>query len=116
MPSYEHIAWLTQRLGALVTEVPVQGDRPLLLDDPSLSYITLSEQHQLFCVGYENGAAHVGQRWSISPPQAGQSVGISASNSVNQRRAEPHFRQIAVQSPSTFLRSSRSQSEAFPMG
>ena len=63
----------------------------------------------------ENGAAHDGQRCSISPPHAGHSVGISASNSANQRRADPHFRQIAVQSPSTFLRSSRSQSEAFPM-
>ena len=35
----------------------------------------------------ENGAEHAGQRWIISPPQAGHSVGISASNSSNQRRA-----------------------------
>ena len=56
--SFEHIAWLKQRLGEQVTAVPVQGDRPLVLDDPALSYITLSEHHQLFCVGYRDGAPH----------------------------------------------------------
>ena len=63
----------------------------------------------------ENGAEHDGQRWIISPPQAGHSAGISLSNSSNQRRAAPHWRQIAVQSPSTLRRSSRSQSEALPI-
>ena len=62
----------------------------------------------------ENGAEHDGQRWIISPPQAGHSVGISDSSSSNQRRAPPQRRQIAVQSPSTLRRSSRSQSDAFP--
>jgi hypothetical protein len=62
----------------------------------------------------ENGAEQDRQRWIISPPQAGHSDGISASSSSNQRRAPPQRRQIAVQSPSTFRRSSLSQSEAFP--
>ena len=40
---------------------------------------------------------------------------MSASNCSNQRRAAPHVRQNATQSPSTFRRSSRSQSLALPM-
>jgi TPP-dependent pyruvate/acetoin dehydrogenase alpha subunit len=63
----------------------------------------------------EKGAPQAGQRWTISPPHAGHSAGISCSNSANQRRAPPQRLQNAVQSPSTFRRSSRSQSEAFPM-
>jgi NHLM bacteriocin system ABC transporter ATP-binding protein len=52
---FESIAWLKQRLGAGVEEVRVQGDHPLVLDDPSCAYVTLSEHHQVFCVGYESG-------------------------------------------------------------
>src|SRR5213076_1845586 len=61
-----------------------------------------------------NGALHEGQRRSIVPPHCGQSSGTSASYSSNQRRAAPHSRQKATQSPSTFRRSSRSQSDALP--
>jgi NHLM bacteriocin system ABC transporter ATP-binding protein len=53
--SPQSIAGLRSRLGGLVENVPVEGDRPLLLTDPSCAYITLSEQHQLFCVDYRNG-------------------------------------------------------------
>ena len=61
----------------------------------------------------ENGALHEGQRRSIRPPHAHRS-GTSDSDSRNQRRAAPQSRQNAVQCPSTFRRSSRSQSAALP--
>ena len=48
-------------------------------------------------------------------PQCGHVSGMSASNRSNQRRAAPHVRQNATQSPSTLRRSSRSQSEALPI-
>jgi hypothetical protein len=63
----------------------------------------------------ENGAPHALQRRSSSPPHSGQASGTSASNSSNQRRAAPHVRQNATQSPSTLRRSSRNQSAALPM-
>jgi hypothetical protein len=63
----------------------------------------------------EKGAEHEGQRWITSPPHAGHSLGISDSSSSNQRRAPPQRRHTAVQSPRTLRRSSRSQSEAFPI-
>ena len=59
--SSETIAWLREQLGDGCENVAVQGDRPLLLDDPSCAYLTLSDHHQLFCVGYEHGRA-VGRR------------------------------------------------------
>jgi NHLM bacteriocin system ABC transporter ATP-binding protein len=73
MAGSEHIAWLKQRLGAHITEIPVQGDQPLLLDDPSCAYVTLSEQHQLFCVGFENGKPH-GRREHLARCAPGQVV------------------------------------------
>ena len=63
-----------------------------------------------------NGAEQDGQRRSIVPPHCGHSSGTSASNSSNHRRAAPQPRQNATQSPSTFRRSSRSQSAALPTG
>ncbi len=69
--SFESIAWLKQHLGNGCEEMPVQGDRPLLLDDPSCAYVTLSEHHQLFCVGYERGNA-VGRREHMATCQPGQ--------------------------------------------
>src|SRR5262245_16400495 len=53
--SSESIPWLKQQLGNHCVEIPVQGDRPLVLDDPSCAYVTLSDHHQLFCVGYRDG-------------------------------------------------------------
>jgi ATP-binding cassette subfamily C protein len=67
----ESIAWLKQRLGSGCEEVLVQGDRPLLLDDPSCAYVTLTEHHQLFCVGYERGAPR-GRREHLALCQPGQ--------------------------------------------
>src|SRR5205823_6775767 len=61
-----------------------------------------------------NGASQDGQRRSIRPPHCGHSSGTSPSKSSNQRRAAPHARQKATQSPSTLRRSSRSHSEALP--
>jgi NHLM bacteriocin system ABC transporter ATP-binding protein len=69
--SFQTIAWLKQRLGAHCREVLVQGDQPLLLDDPSSVYLTLAEQHQLFCVGYENGAPR-GRREHVALCRPGQ--------------------------------------------
>ena len=69
--SFQSIAWLKQRLGAACQEVPVQGDQPLLLDDPSCAYVTLSEHHQLFCVGYRDGVP-VGRREHVAICGAGQ--------------------------------------------
>src|SRR5207248_4666020 len=46
--------------------------------------------------------------------QAGHTAGSSASCSSNHRCAAPQRRQNAAQSPSTFRRSSRNQSDAFP--
>ena len=63
----------------------------------------------------ENGALHLGQRRSSTPPHCGQASGMSASNCSNQRRAAPHVRQNATQSPRTLRRSSRSQSAALPI-
>jgi NHLM bacteriocin system ABC transporter ATP-binding protein len=69
--SFETIPWLKQRLGSGCEEVLVQGDRPLLLDDPSCAYLTLSEHHQVFCVGYERGRA-VGRREHMAVCGPGQ--------------------------------------------
>jgi ATP-binding cassette subfamily C protein len=68
---FEGIAWIKQRLGAACVDVPVQGDQPLMLDDPSCSYVTLSEHHHLFCVGYEGGAP-IGRREHVAGCHAGQ--------------------------------------------
>jgi NHLM bacteriocin system ABC transporter ATP-binding protein len=67
----ETLAWLKGQLGDGCVNVPVQGDRPLLLDDPSCAYLTLSEHHQLFCVGYERGRG-VGRREHMAACGPGQ--------------------------------------------
>jgi NHLM bacteriocin system ABC transporter ATP-binding protein len=71
--SSDSIPWLRQRLGAAIQEVAVQGDRPLVLDDPRHAYLTLSEHHQLFCVGYREGRAH-GRREHLALCRPGQLV------------------------------------------
>src|SRR5688572_9899575 len=71
--SFESLYWLRQRLGQSCADVPVQGDEPLLLDDPSCAYATLSEHHQLFCVGYERGRG-VGRREHVALVAPGQLV------------------------------------------
>ena len=63
-----------------------------------------------------NAAEHEGHRRRTGPPHCAHSSGTSASNSSNHRCAAPHARQKATQSPSTFRRSSRSQSAALPTG
>ena len=62
----------------------------------------------------ENGSWQAGQRWSSLPPHAGQASPTSLSNSSNQRWPWPQSTQTATQWPSTFRRSSRSQSDALP--
>jgi NHLM bacteriocin system ABC transporter ATP-binding protein len=69
----ESIAWVKQHLGDRVESIPVQGDRPLLLDDPSCAYVILSEHHQLFCVGYRDGEAD-GRREHLTMCEPGQLI------------------------------------------
>jgi NHLM bacteriocin system ABC transporter ATP-binding protein len=71
--SFEQIAWLKQQLGSVCEEVPVQGDRPLVLDDPRSAYVTLSDHHQLFCVGYRDGRPQ-GRREHLALCAPGQLV------------------------------------------
>jgi NHLM bacteriocin system ABC transporter ATP-binding protein len=67
------IAWIKQSLGERVQAIPVQGDKPLLLDNPSCAYLTLSEHHQLFCVGYRDGKAE-GRREHLAACGPGQLI------------------------------------------
>jgi NHLM bacteriocin system ABC transporter ATP-binding protein len=69
----DSIAWLKRHLGERVESVLVQGDRPLLLDDPSCAYVTLSEHHQLFCVGFDDGEAE-GRREHLAVCEPGQLI------------------------------------------
>ncbi|HEY6728622.1 MAG TPA: NHLP bacteriocin export ABC transporter permease/ATPase subunit [Polyangiaceae bacterium] len=71
--SFQSLAWLKRHLERSCTEVRVQGDEPLLLDDPSCAYATLSEHHQLFCVGYDRGRG-VGRREHVATVEPGQLV------------------------------------------
>jgi NHLM bacteriocin system ABC transporter ATP-binding protein len=70
---FEHVAWLKQQLGSACEEVPVQGDQPLMLDDPTRAYLTLSDHHQLFCVGYRDGGPQ-GRREHLALCAPGQLV------------------------------------------
>ena len=73
----DNIGWLKRRFGTELVEITVQGDRPLLLDDPSAAYVTLCDHHQLFCVGYRDGKPE-GRREHLAPCAAGQVVfGVS---------------------------------------
>src|SRR5437867_4074082 len=71
--SSEHLAWLKQRLGACAEEVAVEGNRPLVLDDPRYAYVTLSEHHQLFCVASREGRPQ-GRREHLALCPPGQLV------------------------------------------
>jgi len=67
----EQIAWLKTHFGDQCVEVQVEGDEPLLLDDPAFVYLTQSSQHHLFCVGYRERAA-VGRREHVGRCNSGQ--------------------------------------------
>jgi NHLM bacteriocin system ABC transporter ATP-binding protein len=83
MQQRAHIAWLKHRLGPLIDEVSVQGDRPLLLDDPSCAYVTLSEQHELFCVGLRDGDLE-GRREHLTRCEPGQPLfGVDSRQAAN---------------------------------
>jgi NHLM bacteriocin system ABC transporter ATP-binding protein len=71
--SSDSIAWVKRHLGDRVEPVPVEGDKPLLLDDPSCAYFTLSEHHQLFCVGYRDGIPE-GRREHLAACGPGQLI------------------------------------------
>jgi NHLM bacteriocin system ABC transporter ATP-binding protein len=69
--SSEEVAWLKKELGDDCTEVLVEGDDPLLLDDDAFVYVTQAAHHQLFCVGYSDGAA-TGRREHVALCRPGQ--------------------------------------------
>jgi NHLM bacteriocin system ABC transporter ATP-binding protein len=69
----DSIAWVKRHLGDRVQPIPVEGDKPLLLDDPSCAYLTLSEHHQLFCVGYRDGRPE-GRREHLAACGPGQLI------------------------------------------
>src|SRR6185503_4471612 len=69
--SPEEIAWLKKHFGDECKELRVEGDEPLLLDDPSRAFVTQVAQHQLFCVAYANRAP-VGRREHVALCGAGQ--------------------------------------------
>ncbi len=55
------IAVLKELFGDACDQVRVEGDEPLLLDDPRYGYVTEIAGHQLFCVEWRDGKA-VGRR------------------------------------------------------
>jgi ATP-binding cassette subfamily C protein len=69
----DNIAWVKRHLGDRVQAIRVEGDKPLLLDDPSCAYLTLSEHHQLFCVGYRDGKPE-GRREHLAACGPGQLI------------------------------------------
>ncbi|MFO0567734.1 MAG: NHLP bacteriocin export ABC transporter permease/ATPase subunit [Polyangiaceae bacterium] len=69
--SKEQIARLARHFEADARDVLVEGDDPLLLSDPSRVYVTRQPQLQLFCVGYEAGAA-AGRREHVALAGEGQ--------------------------------------------
>lgn len=71
--SQQEIAELRAYFGSDASEVLVEGDDPLLLVDPAFVYVTQVPHHQLFCVGYEGGAA-VGRREHVALCAPGQLV------------------------------------------
>ncbi|MBI2893082.1 MAG: NHLP bacteriocin export ABC transporter permease/ATPase subunit [Deltaproteobacteria bacterium] len=71
MGAAEDIGWLKQELGAQLEEVLVEGDQPVLLDDPAYAFLTLAPKHQLFCVGCEDGKP-VGRREHVATCPPGQ--------------------------------------------
>lgn len=67
----ELIEELRDHFGNACDELRVEGDEPLLLDDPKYCYVTQNAQHQLFCVGYHDGKA-IGRREHIALVRPGQ--------------------------------------------
>ena len=57
--------------GAACDEVRVEGDEPLLLDDPNYAYFTQTPNHQLFSVGSRDGRAF-GRREHLASLASGQ--------------------------------------------
>jgi ATP-binding cassette subfamily C protein len=64
-------ARLKELFGAACEELRVEGDEPLLLNDPAFCYVTQNPHHQLFCVGYHDHKA-VGRREHITRCSSGQ--------------------------------------------
>jgi len=66
------LEWLKEQLGADVQEVLVEGDQPVLLDDPGAVFVTLVENHQLFCVGTAGDGKPRGRREHVATCPSGQ--------------------------------------------
>jgi len=67
----EPVLALRALLGDACDEVRVEGDEPLLLDDPQYGYVTQVDGHQLFAVGWKGGKA-TGRREYVTPVAPGQ--------------------------------------------
>jgi NHLM bacteriocin system ABC transporter ATP-binding protein len=65
------VEWLRTRLGEACEDARVEGDHPLLLVSPADVYVTIEENHQLFCVGHD-GATPVGRREHVASCEPGQ--------------------------------------------
>ena len=72
MGAAQDLEWLKEQLGADVQEVLVEGDQPVLLDDPTAVFLTLVENHQLFCVGTVGDGAPRGRREHVATCPPGQ--------------------------------------------
>jgi NHLM bacteriocin system ABC transporter ATP-binding protein len=82
MHHHELMVWLRRLLGASIREVPVQGDQPLVLDDPTVAYVTLSEHHELFSLGSRSDGLR-GRREHLTRCCAGQLLlGIEARDAA----------------------------------
>jgi NHLM bacteriocin system ABC transporter ATP-binding protein len=79
------IAWIKQQLGPGCQEVPVQGGQPLVLDDWRYGYVTLSEHHEIFCVGYRNGQPAGRREHLVRCPPGQLLLGVSPGESSSAR-------------------------------
>ena len=78
-PLPDTVLALKQVFGDACDAVRVEGDEPLLLDDPAYCYVTQGENHQLFCVGWRDGSA-VGRRDYVTAVGSGQLLFAQAPN------------------------------------
>lgn len=96
----ELAALLHASFGDAVDELRVEGDEPLVLDDPAYAYVTQNSQHQLFCVGYEDGRAR-GRREHVAMLEPGQ---LLLALPPSESHAEPTVLLLAGAAGSHVLR------------
>jgi NHLM bacteriocin system ABC transporter ATP-binding protein len=80
------ITILKALFGDACDQVRVEGDEPLLLDDPQYGYVTEITNHQLFCVEWRDGKA-VGRREYVA--QVGANQVLFGQAPSHSRQEEP---------------------------